>query len=140
MLNRITLMGRLVRDPLMREAKTGQAAFFTVACERDCNPDPATGRRPVDFIDCAAWGGTAGFVGRNFARGDMIIVDGRLRLNDYTDENGARRRAAQVTAERVCFGSRRVAAPAKLWEEPSFDADYDFDERDDDEDDGEIPF
>ena len=129
MLNRITLMGRLVRDPLVRETKTGQAAFFTVACERD-RPDPETGRRPADFIDCAAWGGTAGFVGRNFARGDMIVLHGRLRLNDYTAENGERRRGVQVSAENVYFGGFRAAPRA---DGPVF-------EEEDVYDDGELPF
>ncbi len=62
MLNKIVIMGRLVRDPDLRRTQAGTAvAAFTLAVERDFK-DAATGERTADFIDCVAWRQTGEFV------------------------------------------------------------------------------
>ena len=58
MLNRITVMGRLVRDPELRRTQNGiPVASFSVACERDFKD--ANGGKVTDFIDIVAWRSTA---------------------------------------------------------------------------------
>lgn len=103
MLNHITIMGRLVRDPELRSTQTGTpVASFTLAVDRDRKgPD---GERTTDFIDCVAWRGTAEFVSRYFSKGRMAVVDGRLQIREYTDREGNNRRTAEVVAENVYFG------------------------------------
>ena len=55
MLNRITVMGRLVRDPELRRTQNDiPVCSFSVACDRDVK-DKATGERATDFIDIVAW-------------------------------------------------------------------------------------
>ena len=101
MLNHITVMGRLVRDPAIRYTQSGlPVTSFTVACDRDFK-DKATGEKATDFIDIVAWRSTAEFVTRYFSKGRMAVVDGRLQLRDWTDRDGNRRRSAEVDRKSV---------------------------------------
>ena len=55
MLNHITIMGRLTRDPELRRTGSGIAvASFSLAVDRDF-PNKETGEKETDFIDCVAW-------------------------------------------------------------------------------------
>ena len=107
MLNSISIMGRLTRDPELRQTQTGKAvANFTIACDRDHN------REETDFIDVVAWGGTAEFVNQYFGKGQMAVVKGRLQLRKYEDRDGNKRTAAEIIADNVYFGeAKRSAEP-----------------------------
>ena len=107
MLNHITVMGRLTRDPELRHTQAGTAvASFCVACDRDFK-DKQTGEKATDFIDIVAWRQTAEFVSRFFTKGRMAVVDGRLQIRDWTDKDGGKRRSAQVVADNVYFGDSK---------------------------------
>ncbi|MDR0857948.1 MAG: single-stranded DNA-binding protein [Oscillospiraceae bacterium] len=104
MLNHILIMGRLTRDPELRHTQNQvPVASFTLAVDRDFM-DKDTGQRQTDFIDCVAWRNTAEFVCRNFVKGQMAIVSGRLQIRDYTDKEGNKRKAAEVVADQLYFG------------------------------------
>ena len=107
MLNHITLMGRLVRDPELRRTGTGVAvASFTVAVDRDFSGRDG-GERETDFIDCVAWRQTGEFVSKYFTKGSMIVVSGRLQIRSWTDKEGNKRRTAEVVADNVYFGESK---------------------------------
>lgn len=107
MLNHITIMGRLTRDPELRKTGSGTSvASFTVAVDRDFSGKDG-GEKETDFIDCVAWRNTADFVSKYFAKGRMIVVSGRLQLRDWTDKEGNKRRAAEVVADSCYFGDSK---------------------------------
>ena len=107
MLNHITIMGRLTRDPELRRTGTGVAvASFTVAVDRDF-AGRESGERETDFIDCVAWRNTGEFVSKYFTKGSMIVVSGRLQIRGWTDKYGNKRRTAEVVADNVYFGDSR---------------------------------
>lgn len=107
MLNKIFLQGRLVANPEMRHTQQRTpVASFRLAVDRDFK-DKQSGKYPVDFINIVAWRSTAEFVCRYFAKGRMMIVEGRLQMRDYTDRDGNRRVAAEVVANNVYFGDSR---------------------------------
>lgn len=126
MLNTITIMGRLTRDPELRYTQSNTpVASFTLAVDRDF------GEKQTDFIDCVAWRGTGEFVDKYFSKGSMAIVSGRLQIRSWTDDNGSKRRSAEVVAEHVYFGeSKRRETSADI-------SAADFEDLDDD---GELPF
>ena len=106
MLNHIILMGRLTRDPELRRTQNGTAVTsFTLAVERDYSGD--TEKKQTDFIDCVAWKNTAEFVSKYFSKGRMAIVSGRLQIRDWTDQNGVKRRNAEVVVENMYFGDSK---------------------------------
>ena len=107
MLNHITIMGRLTKDPELRRTNSGTAvASFTIACDRDFgNKD--SGEKETDFIDCVAWRQTAEFLEKYFSKGRMIVVSGRLQKRSYTDKDGNKRYATEVVAESCYFGDSK---------------------------------
>ena len=107
MLNHITIIGRLTRDPELRRTGTGVAvASFTVAVDRDFAGREG-GERETDFIDCVAWRSTGEFVSKYFTKGSMIVVSGRLQIRGWTDKEGNKRRSAEVVADNVYFGESK---------------------------------
>ena len=107
MLNHITIMGRLVRDPELRRTGTGVAvASFTVAVDRDFGGRDG-GEKETDFIDCVAWRQTGEFVSKYFTKGRMIVVSGRLQIRSWNDKDGNKRRTAEVVADNCYFGDSK---------------------------------
>ena len=133
MLNKVVIMGRLVRDPELRYTQSQKAvAGFTVACDRDFTRDGE--EKQTDFIEIVAWGKTAEFVKKYFAKGSMAVVSGRLQLRDWTDKDGNKRRTAEIIAENVYFGE------SKKKDEPTDAAPRGTFTELEDEDDGQLPF
>ena len=107
MLNHITIMGRLTRDPELRRTGSGIAvASFSLAVDRDFSPKDG-GERETDFIDCVAWRQTGEFVSKYFTKGRMAVVSGRLQIRSWTDKDGNKRRSAEVVADNVYFGDSK---------------------------------
>ena len=121
MLNHITIMGRLTRDPELRRTGTGVAvASFTVAVDRDFGGKDG-GERETDFIDCVAWRQTGEFVSKFFTKGRMIVVSGRLQIRNWTDKDGNKRRTAEVVADNCYFGdSKREGDSSSSYGAPAF--------------------
>jgi single-strand DNA-binding protein len=108
MLNHITIMGRLTRDPELRRTGSGVAvASFTLAVDRDFSNN---GEKETDFIDCVAWRNTGEFVSKYFSKGRMAVVSGRLQIRSWTDKDGNKRRTAEVVADNVYFGDSKQDA------------------------------
>ena len=107
MLNHITIMGRLTRDPELRYTQSQTpVAYFTLAVDRDFGSRDG-GEKQTDFIDCVAWRQTAEFVSKYFTKGSMAVVSGRLQIRDWTDRDGGKRRSAEVVVDNMYFGESR---------------------------------
>ena len=107
MLNHITIMGRLTRDPELRRTGSGIAVTsFTLAVDRDFGGRDG-GEKETDFIDCVAWRQTGEFVSKYFTKGRMAVVSGRLQIRNWTDKDGNKRRTAEVVADNVYFGDSK---------------------------------
>lgn len=105
MLNTITIMGRLTRDPELRYTQSQTpVASFTLAVDRDYSRSE---EKQTDFIDIVVWRQTAEFVSKYFTKGSMAVVNGRLQIRDWTDREGNKRRSAEVVAENVYFGESK---------------------------------
>ena len=106
MLNKIIIMGRLVRDPELRRTQSGTAVTsFRLAVDRDYKAED--GSKQADFFDVVAWRSTAEFVSKYFSKGRMAVVDGRLQSRPWTDKDGNKRIAIEVVADSVYFGDSK---------------------------------
>ena len=106
MLNHIVLMGRLTRDPELRHTGSGTAvASFSLAVDRDYKTQDGT--RETDFIDIVAWRSSAEYVCKYFSKGRMAVVSGRLQIRSWTDQDGNKRRSAEVVADSIYFGDSK---------------------------------
>lgn len=142
MLNHITIMGRLTRDPEMRRTGSGIAVTsFTVAVDRDYSGKDGSEKK-TDFIDCVAWRQTGEFISKYFTKGRTIVVDGRLELRDWTDKDGNKRRNAEINVSNAYFGdSKKDGAESQQtayggYQSPAPAADFAMLE----DDDAELPF
>lgn len=139
MLNVIAIMGRLSRDPELRQTTTGKnVASFTIACSR--GRKDANGKDLVDWIPVVAWEHTAEFVCKYFEKGSLIAIDGRLQSRTYKDRDGNNRAAIEIVANNANFagskstggGSNSVPAGGS-YNEPTV-------QYDEIEDEGDLPF
>ena len=132
-MNNVILLGRLTKDPELRRTQSDvSVAAFTVAVNRPYQKDK---ERQADFIDCVAWRGTADFVARYFAKGDPIVVEGRLQARSYEDKQGNKRKAYEVVCDNVEFTGSKAKQSYTTQDQP-YSAD-DFEEVDSD---GDLPF
>ncbi|MDO7787277.1 single-stranded DNA-binding protein [Desulforamulus aquiferis] len=102
MLNKIIIIGRLTRDPELRYTTNGVAvAKLTLAVDRpQFNKDR---EKETDFIDVVVWQKQAENCANNLGKGRLVAVEGRLQIRSYDDNQGIRRKAAEVVAETVKF-------------------------------------
>lgn len=107
MLNKVILMGRFARDPECKYIGDRKVANFTLAVDR--GRKNANGEREADFIDCAAWGSSAEFVQKWFAKGMMAIVVGRIQTRHWEDRNGNKRVSVGVQVDEITFGETKKA-------------------------------
>ena len=106
MLNVVAIMGRLARDPELRQTTTGKnVASFRIACDRGRRD--ANGQSQADWLDVVAWDRTAEFVCKYFQKGSLIAIDGRLQSRQYQDKNGNNRTAVEVVANNVNFAGSK---------------------------------
>ncbi len=144
MVNSVVIMGRLTYDPELRTTPNGISVVrFQVACDR--NFQRSGEERKADFIDVTAWRQTAEFISRYFHKGSMIAVEGSIQTENFTDQNGNKRKSVQVVANNVSFcGSKAESGtnsnPAYSQPAPSYASadNSDFEEIVDDDDD--LPF
>ena len=103
MLNHVVIMGRMVRDPELRQLDNGTSVTsFSVAVERNY-VDKTTNERQADFLNIVAWRQTADFVCKYFHQGDMIALEGSLQSRKYTDKDGNNRIAIEIVASNISF-------------------------------------
>lgn len=106
MLNHITLMGRLTRDPEMRRTGSGIAVTgFTLAVDRDFKGQD--GQKETDFIEIVAWRQTGEFAAKYLTKGRLAVVSGRLQIRTWTDKDGNKRKSTEVVADNVYFADSK---------------------------------
>ena len=101
-MNKVILMGRLCADPEFRQTTGGTPCCrFRIAVDR---PKAKDAPHPeADFINVVAWRARAEFISRYFAKGSRILIEGQMRNNDYTDNNGTKHYGIEVLADNVEF-------------------------------------
>ncbi len=105
-MNRIILMGRLVKDPDVKVTTSGKTVCtFTLAVDRPFSGKD--GKREADFINIQTWNKTAEIVGNNLSKGQRLLVEGRLQIRSYDGKDGQKHYATEVVADRVEFIERK---------------------------------
>ena len=138
MLNKAILQGRLVANPELRHTQSGIAvAYFRIACNRSYKSKDANAP-DADFINIVAWRSTAEFISKYFSKGSMILVEGRIQVRDYTDNDGQRRFVTEVVAESVNFCASKSTGTKQTYQESEPSAPTG--ELEEIDDDGELPF
>ncbi|PKL77472.1 MAG: hypothetical protein CVV25_14435, partial [Ignavibacteriae bacterium HGW-Ignavibacteriae-4] len=119
-MNKVILLGRLTRDPVMKNITTGKTVTrFSLAVERRFkNKD---GQKEADFINIVVWGKQAEFAAQYLTKGSQISLSGRLEARSYDAQDGQRRYVTEVVADEINLvssgqknanaGSQQTSAP-----------------------------
>lgn len=105
-MNKVFLIGRLVRNPDLRFSNNKNLAIsrFTLAVDRGFKSDG------VDFISCVAFGKSADFVSKYLTKGTKISLMGNLHTSSYTDSNGTKHYNTDVISESIEFACSKVTS------------------------------
>lgn len=106
-MNKVFLLGRLTKDPESKYTQSGKCVVtFTVAINRFSEG--------ADFIPCVAWGKTAETICNNVAKGERILVEGRIQTRNYETGDGSKRYVTEVVVDRFEFvekkGNKKTSA------------------------------
>ncbi|MBR3598522.1 MAG: single-stranded DNA-binding protein [Lachnospiraceae bacterium] len=121
-MNKVTLMGRLVRDPEVRYSPDGTTtvARYSLAVEKKYKRQ---GESDADYISCVTFGKSAQFIEKYVRKGQRIVVYGRLQTRSWEDEDHKKRYATEVITEEHYFADslkNREAAQKAQADEDGF--------------------
>lgn len=106
MLNQIIIVGRLVQTPEVVTTESGKhMTYITVAIPRSYKNE--NGEYETDFIDCVLWEAVAVNTSEYCQKGDVIGVKGRIQTSSYETEDGNKKYAMEVVAEKISFLSSK---------------------------------
>lgn len=95
-MNRIILLGNLSRDPEVSTTNSGKNnCKFSIAVNDSYSED-------VNFFDCIAWGNTGDTIARYFKKGRKILIEGRVKIDNY-EKDGVKKRSWWVVVEKFYF-------------------------------------
>lgn len=99
MLNKMTIQGRLTRDPELRHTQSGTAvASFTLAWSEKYKEN-----EQKLFLPCVAWGHNGEFASRYFTKGQEAIAEGKLTTRHWQDKNGNNRETVELIVDKLHF-------------------------------------
>ena len=139
MFNRITAVGRLVRDPELRRTTTDVAIASFALAITDLEKD-ANGERTTTFIDVTVWRDQAENTAKYCRKGDLVLVDGRLRQRRFERKDGTKGSTFEIVANSIKFLEPKKDLPqgGELIDEPAPDESKNLDSIDVTDDD--LPF
>jgi len=102
-LNKVMLAGRLTRDPEARVLPNGTSLCkIGLAYSRKFRTKEGEQKEETLFINATCWDKTAEFVRDHFKKGRPVLLEGRLKLNEWDDKaTGQKRSTIEITAERI---------------------------------------
>ena len=101
-MNKVILTGRLTRDPESRMTQSNmEISRFSLACQSDFVS--RDGERETEFINCVAFNRSAQTINRYCRKGQMILVQGRIRNSSYDAQDGTKRYTTDVAVESFEF-------------------------------------
>ncbi len=120
-MNKVFLIGRLVRDPELRYTGSNIAvATFSLAVNR--NFSNQNGEREADFINVVVWRKQAENIKNYIKQGSQIAIDGRIQTRSYDDQNGQKRYVTEVVADNVQFLDTKTSREQSQGFNPSYNS------------------
>lgn len=108
MYNKVVMMGRITHELEVKTTPSGaHVCQFSIAVDRRFQTKGE--EKKTDFFRVTAWRAAADFVGRYFKKGSLILVEGELQNNNYTDKNGNTVYSVVINAERLSFTGEKAA-------------------------------
>ena len=101
-LNHFTVSGNLTREPELRSVGADKSVTsFTIAHNTKFKTSDGEAKEEVTFIDCEAWGRQGEIAAQFLTKGSMVIVEGRIKQDNWTDKDGQKRSKLKISVDRV---------------------------------------
>ena len=120
MVNRVVLVGRLVKDPELRKTNS-DVSFATFTLAVDNRVKEADGTRGTIFIDCRVFRDQADSLVKNTRKGSKIAVDGSLNQRNFERRDGTKGKVIEIVVDSVTFLDPNPNREQNTVEEPKFD-------------------
>ena len=101
--NRTLSAGHLTRDPESRAVGQSTVCNFGLAMNRKYKGNDGEKKEEVTFVDIECWGRTAELCVQYLSKGRAVLIEGRLKLDEWEDKDGNRRSKLKIVAEAVQF-------------------------------------
>lgn len=109
MLNQTVLVGRIVKNPELKETDSGKkVANIILAVPRSFKN--SEGQYETDFISCVLWKGIAENTAEYCKKGDLVGIKGRIQTREYVNDDDEKKHTVEVVAEKVTFLSSKPKA------------------------------
>lgn len=104
-MNRVCILGRLCKDPLIKETGGGsKVAEFTLAIDREMSKSAKeNAKQTADFIRCTAWGVKSDLMEKYVHKGDKLAICGKIQSNSYDDNDGKKIYTTFVNVDSLDF-------------------------------------
>jgi single-strand DNA-binding protein len=120
MVNRVVLVGRLVKDPELRKTNS-DISFATFTLAVDNRVKESDGTRGTIFIDCRVFRDQADSLVKNTRKGSKIAIDGSLNQRNFERRDGTKGKAIEIVVDSVTFLEPNPNRENNAVEEPKFD-------------------
>jgi single-strand DNA-binding protein len=105
--NKVVLVGRLTRDPEIRNTTSGQSvATLSLATNRFWKDKNGQRQEKTSFHNVVLWGRLAEIAGQYLTKGQEAYIEGRLESRKYVAKDGTNRYVTEVVAENMQLGSK----------------------------------
>jgi len=107
-LNKVFILGRLTRDPEQRTMPSGRpVSNFGMATNRIWTDQESREKQEqVEFHNIVAFGKLAEICNQYLAKGQLVLIEGRIQTRSWTDQNGNKRSRTEIVAENMQMGPR----------------------------------
>lgn len=103
-INKVILLGRLTRDPELKDVKGLQIANFSIATSKQWKDADGTKQEKAEFHNCVAFKKTAELVGKYLSKGRQVYVEGELQTSSWDDkDSGKKRYKTEIVVQTIQF-------------------------------------
>ncbi len=119
MINKVTLVGRLGKDPEVRSLESGaKVATFTIATSESYKDKEGNWQDQTEWHNIVSWRGGAEQAERSFKKGNLVYVEGKLTTRKFTDKDNVERRTTEVVTSLMRTLEKRESADGSSYIPP----------------------
>ncbi len=109
-LNKIFILGRLTRDPEMRQTQSGQTIVnLSLATNRMWNDQAGVKQNQTEFHNVVIWGKLGQIAHQYLAKARLVLIEGRISTRSWQDQSGQKRNRTEIIAENMQMGPRMLS-------------------------------
>lgn len=123
-MNKVILMGRLAKDPEIRQTRSGKTtANWIIAVDKPYKKDRPANEPSADFIPLVSWEKAAEFVDKYLTKDTKVLVEGRMQVRSYEAQDGSTRWITEVLTQTIEFAESKKSSGGGGWKQAPTPAD-----------------